>query len=178
MIHQTAVIEEGAIIGEDVKIWQDAHVRSGAVIGDKVIIGRNVFIDAGVRVGRCCKIQNSAMLYQGTEVADGVFIGPGVVVTNDVHPRAVTPQGQLKTSDDWSLKGVVILEGASIGAGAVLLAGITVGRWAMIGAGAIVLEDVPPHTLVVGVPARAVNLVCYCGRSSSDRCRECGWSGN
>jgi acetyltransferase-like isoleucine patch superfamily enzyme len=175
-IHESAFVESGAELGNDVKVWHQAQIRSGARIGSGSIIGKNVFVDAGVVVGRACKIQNNALVYKGAQLGDGVFVGPGVIITNDLYPRAMTPSGEIKTGDDWEVGRVVVETGASLGAGAVVVTGVRVGEWAVVGAGAVVTRDVDPHTLVLGVPASAVASVCFCGRTTDGTCEKCGWS--
>jgi UDP-2-acetamido-3-amino-2,3-dideoxy-glucuronate N-acetyltransferase len=158
-IHPSASVEDGAIVGEGTRIWSNVQVRSGAVIGMNCIFGRNSFVDVDVHVGDNVKVQNNASLYEGVTLEDGVFIGPHVIFTNDKVPRAVTPDGVLKTADDWALGTIVVREGAAIGAGSVIITGVTVGRWAMVGSGAVVTKDVPDHGLVLGNPARLVGYV-------------------
>lgn len=155
----TAVIEEDVVIGPGSRVWDLAQVRRGAVIGSDCVIGRNVFIDAGVVIGDRCKVQNNVLLYAPARLADGVFVGPGAIVTNDRVPRAVDEQGRLKDAGGWTAAGVVIERGASIGAGAVVVAGLTVGAWAIVGAGAVVTRDVPSHALVVGNPAKRIGWI-------------------
>lgn len=174
-VHPSAVVEDGVRLGVGVMVWHRSHLRTGAEVGDHTRIGEGVHVGAGVRVGANCKIQNGALLYEGCRLEDGVFIGPGVIVTNDRHPRAVNPDGSLRTAEDWTLEGVVVETGASIGAGALILAGVRVGRWAVVGAGSLVTEDVTPHSLVLGIPARPVGSVCFCGRRCTG-CETCGWS--
>lgn len=126
-------------------------------------MGQGAYIDVGVRVGRNCKLENYALVFTPAELGDGVFVGPAAVLTNDAYPRAVTPDGQPKRTQDWKAVGVTVGEGASIGAQAVVIAGVTIGRWALVGAGAVVTRDVPDHALVVGVPARQVGWVGRAG---------------
>jgi acetyltransferase-like isoleucine patch superfamily enzyme len=159
-----ALVEEGACVGSRSKIWDLAHVRSGAVVGEDCTVGRGAFIDAGVVVGNCCKIQNAALLYFPARLADGVFIGPAVVLTNDRYPRATTPDLLLKSVDDWDPVGVVVELGASIGAGAVVIGGTTIGSWSLVAAGSVVTRDVAAHALVAGSPARRVGWVGRAGR--------------
>lgn len=162
-IHPSAVVEEGAVIGRDTRIWHLVQVRSGARIGESCIIGRGTYIDTGVVIGSKVKIQNYVSVYDGVTIEDGVFVGPHAVFTNDKLPRAITPDGQLKGGTDWVITPTLVRYGASIGTNAVLVCGITVGRWAMIGAGAVVTRDVPDYGLVVGNPARLIGYVDEAG---------------
>ena len=162
-IHPTAVVSDRAQIGDGTKIWMNVQIRENVRVGQNCIIGRNAYIDDGVTLGDNCKVQNNALLYRGVTLEDGVFIGPGVILTNDKVPRAVTADGALKTLDDWHLGHILIRRGASVGAGAVLLTDLRVGAWAIIAAGAVVTRNVPDHALVVGTPARVVGYVCWCG---------------
>ena len=162
-VHPTAEVEEGASIGEGSFVWRNAHIRTGASIGDGCVVGGGAFVDTGVRVGNRVKIENQAMLFAPAQVDDGVFIGPGACLTNDVRPRAVTPEGEPKRTNDWEPHGVEIRRGASIGAMAVVLPGVVVGAWAMVGAGAVVTSDVPSHALFFGNPARFRGWICRDG---------------
>jgi acetyltransferase-like isoleucine patch superfamily enzyme len=164
MIHPTADVSPKARLGEGTRIWHQAQVREGVVLGENCIVGKGVYIDFDVKVGDNVKIQNGAMLYHGLTVEEGVFIGPQACMTNDVYPRAITPDGKLKGNDDWEVGPIVIKYGASVGARSVILPNVTIGRWALVAAGAVVTRDVPDHGLVVGVPARLVGYVCPCGR--------------
>lgn len=175
MIHTTAEVDPTAHVGKGTRIWHGAQVRERAHIGLDCMIGRGVYIGPGVIIGNRCKIQNKAQLYQPAQIADGVFIGPGVILTNDLRPRAVLPDLRPVGPEDWNEQGVCVDEGASIGAGAIVLGGRTIGRWAMVGAGAVVTKDVEEHWLVVGNPARRCGWVCACGLACSpkgvcDRC--------
>jgi UDP-2-acetamido-3-amino-2,3-dideoxy-glucuronate N-acetyltransferase len=163
-IHPTAEVEAGAEVGAGTSVWQLAHVRAGARVGAECVIGRGAYVGPGVRIGDRVKIQNHALVYEPARVGDGVFIGPAVVLTNDLHPRAVTADGALKTAADWDSVGVVLADGCSLGARSVLLPGVTVGRWAMVAAGAVVTRDVRPYELVGGVPARHLGWVGRAGR--------------
>lgn len=175
-IHPTAAVEEGAQVGAGASVWHHAQVRSGATVGPGCIIGKGAYIGAGVRVGANCKVQNYSCVYEGTELEDGVFVGPEVVFTNDRYPRAINPDGSLKTADDWECGTTIVEYGASIGSRAVILPGLRIGRWALVAAGAVVTKDVPAHALVAGHPARIVGSVCVCARRLDEglRCAHCG----
>jgi acetyltransferase-like isoleucine patch superfamily enzyme len=178
-IHPTADVSPKATIGDGTAIWHLAHVREGARLGEQCIIGKNVYIDFDVPIGNRVKIQNNCSVYHGATVEDGVFLGPHVVITNDLYPRAINPDGTLKGADDWEVGPVRICYGASVGARTVILPGVTIGRFALIGAGSVVTRDVPPHGLAVGSPARWVGYVCACGHkltagSPGWQCAHCG----
>jgi UDP-2-acetamido-3-amino-2,3-dideoxy-glucuronate N-acetyltransferase len=158
-----ADVSADAVVGDGTKIWNLAQVREHARLGRSCIVGRGAYIGAGVTIGDNCKIQNLALVYEPAEVGDGVFIGPAVVFTNDQYPRAVSPEGDLKSASDWTPVGVTVREGASIGARAVCVAPVVIGRWATVAAGAVVTKDVPDHALVVGVPARRIGWVGRAG---------------
>lgn len=162
-IASTATVEEGATIGGATSVWDLATVRRDAVVGAECTIGRGAFIDLGVRVGDRCKIQNDALLYAPATLGDGVFIGPRAVLTNDRFPRAVNPDGSRKETDNWHAEGVVVDEGASVGAAAVVLGGVRVGAWSLVGMGAVVVRDVVPYGLVAGAPARRIGWVGRAG---------------
>jgi acetyltransferase-like isoleucine patch superfamily enzyme len=180
VIEDSADVAATAVIGEGSRIWHLAQVREGARLGRSCIVGRGAYIGPDVLVGDYVKIQNYALVYQPAELGPGVFVGPAAVLTNDLHPRAVDVDGQPRDGDGWSPVGVVVREGASIGARSVCVAPVTIGRWAMVGAGAVVIADVPDHALVVGVPARQVGWVGRAGvplRSDEDgiwRCERTG----
>lgn len=162
-IHPTAEVHSSVAIGAGSSIWNQCQVREGVQIGQHCILGKDVYVDFGVRLGDNVKVQNGALLYHGLKIESGVFIGPGVIFTNDKHPRAINPGGSLKTDADWVVDETTVHFGASIGAGAVILPGLVVGEFAMVGAGALVTRDVPAHGLVLGNPARLIGYVCKCG---------------
>jgi UDP-2-acetamido-3-amino-2,3-dideoxy-glucuronate N-acetyltransferase len=183
-IHPTAEVSPDAQIGPGTRIWGQAHVREHAHIGETCNIGKGVYIDAHVQIGSNVKIQNYVSLFEGVTLEDGVFVGPHVCFTNDLLPRAITPDGKLKIADDWVITPTLVKYGASVGAGSIIVCGITIGEFALVGAGSVVTRDVPPHTLVFGNPARQHGYVCRCARKISDvieqndlligSCEQCG----
>ncbi|MGQ9584965.1 MAG: acyltransferase [Anaerolineae bacterium] len=162
-VHPTAEVSPKARIGPGTRIWHQAQVREGAVIGAECILAKGVYVDRDVHIGDRVKVQNYASLYHGVTVEDGVFVGPYACLTNDPFPRAVTPVGALKGDADWQVGEIRVRQGASLGAGCVILPGVEVGEWALVGAGAVVTRSVPAHGLVVGNPARLIGVVCRCG---------------
>lgn len=163
-VQPSADVDPGATLGAHTVVWHLAQVREGATLGEGCTIGRGAYIGPGVELGRNCKVQNHALVYEPARLADGVFIGPAAVLTNDEFPRAVNPDGSLKSADDWQEVGVTIGTGASIGARAVCIAPVIIGAWATVAAGAVVTRDVPDYAIVVGVPARHVGWVGEAGR--------------
>lgn len=158
-----AAVSPSAHVGEGTKVWGLAQVREGARVGKFCIIGRGVYVGSGVEIGDNCKVQNDALIYEPARLGNGVFIGPAVVLTNDLFPRAVNPNGSLKSGSDWEPVGVVVEEGASVGAQSVCVAPLIIGAWAMVAAGSVVTKDVAPFSLVRGVPARHVGWVGHAG---------------
>ena len=168
-IHPTAEVDPRAKIGKGTKIWHHAQVRENAIVGCDCNIGKGVYIDFGVRIGNRVKIQNYVSVYHGVVIDDDVFIGPAATFTNDKHPRAWL-------WDESRLCYTKIKRGVSIGANATIVCGITIEEFAMVAAGAVVTKDVPPHGLVMGVPAKLVGFVCECGVKLDDnfKCPACG----
>ena len=162
-VHPSAEVGEGVSIGPRTAIWDRAQLLDGVRIGGDCIVGRDAYIDAGVVVGNLVKIQNAALVYHGVTVGDRVFIGPGAIFTNDRLPRATTPSGEPARAADWTVTPTHVGDGASIGAGAIVVAGCDIGADALIGAGAVVARPVPDNALVVGNPARIIGWVCACG---------------
>jgi len=155
-IHETAVVDDGAQIGEGVKIWHFSHIMSNCKIGDKCNIGQNVVISPGVELGKNVKIQNNVSIYEGVTCEDDVFLGPSMVFTNVINPRsAINRRGQYSKTN--------VGKGASIGANATIVCGHDIGTYAFIGAGAVVTKTVPPYALVVGNPARQLGWVSEYG---------------
>jgi len=151
-IHPTAVVDDGARIGDGTKIWHFTHVFAGAKIGNNVVVGQGCSIAATVTVGDGVKIQNGVSVYDGVTIEDDVFCGPHMVFTNVKNPRAFVDRRK-------EFLPTRLEKGCTVGAGAVVMCGVTVGRYAMVGAGAVVTRDVPPFALVVGNPARAAGWV-------------------
>ena len=134
-VQPSADVDERAVLGDGTSVWHLAQIREDAVVGPDCTVGRGAYIGSGVRMGARCKVQNYALVYEPAVLEDGVFVGPAVVFTNDHFPRAVAPDGSLKSAHDWEPVGVTVRTGASIGARAVCVAPVTVGRWAMVAAG-------------------------------------------
>jgi len=154
--HPTAVIDEGCIIGEDVRIWHFSHIMTGCVIGDGCNIGQNVVVSPNVILGGNVKIQNNVSIYTGVECEDDVFLGPSMVFTNVINPRsAVNRKNQYAKT--------LVKKGASIGANATIVCGNPIGEYAFIGAGAVVTKEVPAYALLVGNPARQIGWVSEYG---------------
>lgn len=154
--HPTAVVDPGAQIGEDSRVWHFVHVCSGAQIGRGVSLGQNVFVARNVLVGDHCKVQNNVSLYEGVVLEDGVFCGPSVVFTNINNPRAL-----IERKDQY--RPTLIRRGASLGANCTIICGAIIGDFAFVGAGAVVTGNVPAYALVVGVPARHVGWMSEFG---------------
>jgi UDP-2-acetamido-3-amino-2,3-dideoxy-glucuronate N-acetyltransferase len=157
-VHPTAVVDPGARLGEDTKVWHFCHVYPRAVIGRHSILGQNVMVADGVTIGDFCKIQNNVSLYEGVVLEDYVFCGPSMVFTNVATPRCLFPRC---TSEDY--RPTRIKRGASIGANATLVCGVTLHEGAFVAAGAVVTRDVPAYAMVAGVPARIIGYMCERG---------------
>ena len=151
------MIADSVRLGVDVRIAQPDLVNLyGCSVGDGSRIGPFVEIQRGAVVGRKCKISSHSFICEGVTIEDGVFVGHGVVFTNDIYPRAVTPAGELQTDADWGVVPTLVKQRASIGSNATILAGITIGEGALVGAGAVVTRDVPDYMIAVGVPAQVI----------------------
>jgi UDP-2-acetamido-3-amino-2,3-dideoxy-glucuronate N-acetyltransferase len=169
MIDPTAVVEEGASIGEGTRVWRFCHVMAGAVIGKGCVLGQGVFVAAGARIGDGVKIQNNVSVYDGVVIEDDVFLGPSAVLTNVRNPRAAI-------SRRGAFEQTILRRGCTVGANATIVCGVTIGRYAFVGAGAVVTHDVEDHRLVMGVPARVAGWVSRrgCRLDETMRCPESG----
>ena len=157
-------VSDAAKLAENTSVWDFAQIRENAQVGENSIIGSYAYIDANVEIGNNCKVQNRALIYDPAIIHDGVFIGPGVILTNDKNPRAVSEAGVVKGAEDWDKVGVEVLQGASIGSGAICVAPVKIGKWALVGAGAVVTKDVKDYAIVVGNPARQIGWVGTAGK--------------
>lgn len=154
------MITQDVILGEEVIIYQPELVNLyGCMIGKGTKIGAFVEIQKGVSVGCNVKISSHSFICEGVDIEDGVFVGHGVMFTNDIYPRAVTQEGKLQTEADWKVVRTRVKSQASIGSNATILAGITIGEGAMIGAGSVVTHDVLNYAIVAGAPARVIGDV-------------------
>jgi UDP-2-acetamido-3-amino-2,3-dideoxy-glucuronate N-acetyltransferase len=162
-VQPTADVDGSAVLGAGTTVWHLAQIRENARLGRDCIVGRGAYVGPGVIIGDNVKLQNYALVYEPARLGDNVFIGPAVVLTNDLYPRSVDVSGKLKRPADWDATGVVVGEGASLGARAVVVAGRTIGRWALVAAGAVVTRDVPDFALVAGTPARRIGWVGRAG---------------
>lgn len=155
-IHPTAVVDEGANIGQGTKIWHFSHVMPNCKIGERCNIGQNVVVSPGVILGSNVKVQNNVSIYEGVTCDDDVFLGPSMVFTNVINPRsAVNRRGQFAKTQ--------VGKGASIGANATIVCGHDIGAYAFIGAGAVVTKTIPAYALVVGNPAKQIGWVSEYG---------------
>lgn len=152
-LRENCIRLKNVTLGDDVKIYSFVNAY-GCEIGDESRVGAFVEIQKGVKIGRRCKISSHSFLCEGVTIEDNVFIGHGVMFTNDKYPRATNQDGEPQSEADWAVVPIVVKTGASIGSNATILAGVTIGENAMIGAGAVVTRDVPDNTTVAGVPAR------------------------
>ena len=154
--HESAIIDDGATLGEGTKVWHFSHVCSGAAIGDRCSLGQNVFVGNRVVIGNRCKIQNKVSVYDNVILEDDVFCGPSMVLTNVHNPRAAIIRKE-------EYRTTLVRKGAALGANCTVVCGVTIGHYAFIGAGAVVNKDVPGYALMVGVPARQIGWMSEYG---------------
>ena len=154
--HESAIVDEGATIGEGTKIWHFSHVCSGAVIGNACSLGQNVFVGNQVVIGNNCKIQNNVSVYDNVTLEDDVFCGPSMVFTNVYNPRSAVSRKN-------EYRDTLVGQGATLGANCTIVCGVTIGRYAFVGAGAVINKDVLDYALMVGVPARQIGWMSEYG---------------
>ncbi|MFT3800664.1 MAG: acyltransferase [Burkholderiaceae bacterium] len=171
-IHSTAIVDDGAQIGEGSRVWHWVHVCGGARIGRGCSLGQNVFVGNRVTLGNNVRVQNNVSIYDNVHLEDDVFCGPSMVFTNVINPRA-----HVSRKDEY--RDTYVRRGASLGANSTVVCGVEIGSYALIGAGAVVTRDVAPYALMTGVPARRAGWVCQCGvilpkGDGRLACPECG----
>lgn len=154
--HETAIVDEGAQIGDDSRVWHWVHVCGGARIGRGVSLGQNVFVGNKVTIGDHCKIQNNVSVYDNVHLEDGVFCGPSMVFTNVHNPRSL-----IERKDEY--RDTLVKKGVTLGANCTIVCGATIGEFAFVGAGAVITKDVKPYALMVGVPAKQIGWMSEYG---------------
>lgn len=181
MIHPNALVDDANAVGADTNVWAFAHVMAGARVGEHCNVGDHAFVEAGAVVGNNVTLKNNVLIWEGITIEDDVFVGPGVVFTNDRFPRSARAVGGRQRYSDKSnwLVTTIVRRGCSIGAAAIICPGIELGCYSMIGAGSVVSKDVEPYSLVIGSPAQPVGYVCSCGQKLSGHylqvdCELCG----
>ena len=157
-IHESSYIDNNVVIGKNTKIWHFSHILSNTTIGKSCSFGQNCVVGPNVKVGNGVKVQNNISIYEGVEIEDDVFLGPSMVFTNIINPRAF-----IVRRDEF--KKTLLKKGCSIGANATIVCGVTIGEYALIGSGAVVNKDVPAYALMVGVPARQIGWVGISGNT-------------
>ncbi len=155
-VHPSAIVDEGAQIGEGSRVWHFVHVCGGAKIGKGVSLGQNVFVGNKVTIGDKCKIQNNVSVYDNVTLEEGVFCGPSMVFTNVYNPRSL-----IERKNEY--RDTLVKKGATLGANCTIVCGSTVGEYAFVGAGAVINKDVKPYALMVGVPARQIGWMSEYG---------------
>ncbi|MCG3695305.1 acyltransferase [Aliarcobacter butzleri] len=156
--HESCYVDENVTIGENTKIWHFSHILSGSNIGNNCSFGQNCVVGPKVNIGNGVKVQNNISIYEGVEVEDDVFLGPSMVFTNVINPRAFIVRRE-------EFKKTVLKKGCSVGANASIVCGVTIGEYALIGSGTVVNKDVKPFALMVGVPARQIGWVSKAGNT-------------
>ena len=156
--HETAIVDDNVSIGENTKIWHFSHILSNTTIGENCSFGQNCVVGPKVKMGSGIKVQNNISIYEGVEVEDDVFLGPSMVFTNVINPRAFIVRRE-------EFKKTLLKKGCSIGANATVVCGVTIGEYALIGSGAVINRDVKPYALMVGVPAKQIGWVSKAGNT-------------
>lgn len=156
--HESSYIDTNVEIGHGTKIWHFSHILSGSIIGQNCSFGQNCVVGPKVNVGNGVKVQNNVSIYEGVEIEDDVFLGPSMVFTNVINPRAFIIRRE-------EFKKTLLKKGCSVGANATIICGVTIGEYALIGSGAVVNKDVKPYALMVGVPARQIGWVSRAGNT-------------
>ena len=154
--HESAIVDEGAQIGDDTRVWHFVHVCGGAKIGKGVSLGQNVFVGNKVSIGDKCKIQNNVSVYDNVHLEEGVFCGPSMVFTNVYNPRSL-----IERKDEY--RDTLVKRGATLGANCTIVCGVTIGEHAFVGAGAVVNKDIPNYAMVVGVPGKQIGWMSEYG---------------
>jgi len=155
-VHDSAIVDEGAQLGEGCRVWHFVHVCSGAKIGKNVSLGQNVFVGNKVEIGNECKIQNNVSVYDNVTLEDGVFCGPSMVFTNVYNPRSFVERKN-------EYRNTLVKTGATLGANCAIVCGVTIGQFSFVGAGAVINNDVPDYALVVGVPGKQIGWMSEFG---------------
>lgn len=154
--HESAIVDDGAKIGKDCRVWHFVHVCPGAQIGDGVSLGQNVFVGNKVTIGNKCKIQNNVSIYDNVHLEDEVFCGPSMVFTNVYNPRS-----GIERKDEYL--DTIVKKGATLGANCTIVCGVVIGKYSFVGAGAVINKDVKPYSLMVGVPAKQIGWMSEFG---------------
>jgi UDP-2-acetamido-3-amino-2,3-dideoxy-glucuronate N-acetyltransferase len=156
IVHPSAIVDEGAQIGDESRVWHFAHVCAGAKIGQNVSLGQNVFVGNKVIIGDNCKIQNNVSVYDNVTLEEGVFCGPSMVFTNVYNPRSL-----IERKSEY--RNTLVKKGVTLGANCTIICGVTIGEFAFIGAGAVINKDIKPYALMVGVPAKQIGWMSEYG---------------
>lgn len=157
-VHESSYVDNNVVIGENTKVWHFSHLLSGSIIGKNCSFGQNCVVGPNVTIGKGVKVQNNVSVYEGVEIEDDVFLGPSMVFTNVINPRAFIVRKE-------EFKRTLLKKGCSIGANATIVCGVEIGEYALIGSGAVVNRDVKPYALMVGVPAKQIGWVGKSGET-------------
>ncbi|CAA6810279.1 MAG: 2,3,4,5-tetrahydropyridine-2,6-dicarboxylate N-acetyltransferase (EC [uncultured Sulfurovum sp.] len=157
-VHETAIVDNEVSIGKNTKVWHFSHLLSHTNIGENCSFGQNCVLGPKVNIGSGVKVQNNVSIYEGVEIEDDVFLGPSMVFTNVINPRAFIQRKE-------EFKRTLLKKGSSIGANATIICGVTIGEYALVGSGAVINKDVKPYALMVGVPAKQIGWVGISGNT-------------